>query len=146
LRYPAIPKILGLMVLDSGAVTAAPPTRTVMIVDDDPLVLTLLQSWLETLAGHRVMSSISAAQAVDVCSRYPGPIDLLISDVHLAQEQGVTVSRQVSEMRPGLPVLFISGADGRDLAQRGLLDRRAAFLQKPFGAKSFLAVVEAMLA
>ncbi len=134
------------MVLNGGDIADGAAGRTVMVVDDDPLVLTLLKRWLESLAGHKVVESISAAHAMEVCRDYPGRIDLLISDVNLALGHGFRLAHQLADLRPGLPVLFISGADGAELAERGLLDRRAPFLQKPFGARSFLAVVGAMLA
>jgi len=117
-----------------------------MVVDDDPQVLSFLKSCLETVAGHRVMESASAAEAVEICAGYCGGIHLLITDVNLAVSQGIGLARQACGLRPGMRVLFISGADNAELVANGLLDRNAAFLQKPFTMTSFLSAVQTMLA
>src|SRR4051812_12666441 len=99
----------------------APQQRTVMVVDDDPQVLSFLKSCLETVAGHRVMGSPSAAEAVEICAGYCGGIHLLITDVNLAVSQGIGLARQACALRPGMRVLFISGADNAELVANGLL-------------------------
>jgi DNA-binding response OmpR family regulator len=75
-----------------------------------------------------------------------GPIDLLVSDVVMPGESGVELAARVQRMRPGVPVLYISGYPANLMAQNGLIaDRSARLLMKPFTPEELLANVEAAL-
>ncbi len=79
-------------------------------------------------------------------------IDLLVSDVILSSAKGTDAAERISALRPGLPILFISGYGVEDLVSRGLLDSdrfpstRVSFLQKPFQPQLFLDHIEELIA
>ncbi|HEX5574525.1 MAG TPA: response regulator, partial [Gemmatimonadales bacterium] len=64
--------------------------------------------------------------------RDEGRVDLLITDVILHGMDGPELARRAKELRPELPVLFISGYTDDEIVRRGLLEAGEPFLQKPF--------------
>lgn len=82
--------------------------------------------------------------AISVCGRAEQRIDLLVSDVILSGANGADVAERILDLRPGIPILFVSGYGLEDLGNRGLLDSdklpstRVSFLQKPFNPQLFL--------
>ena len=123
-----------------------PDTRaTILLVDDDSIARPFLVRCLRDVGGYHVLEAATAAEAVRICTEFEGPIGLLITDVNLEADHGRSLAHRLCLLRAGMPVLFISGADAGDLANRGLLDRRAAFLQKPFLPKVLLGLVSEMI-
>ena len=59
-------------------------------------------------------------------------IDLVVTDVVMPNLSGRELGERLAELRPGLPVLFISGYTDDDVIRRGLLTPGSPFLQKPF--------------
>ena len=59
-------------------------------------------------------------------------IDLVVTDVIMPNVGGRELGERLAELRPGLPVLFISGYTDDDVVRRGLLSPGSPFLQKPF--------------
>jgi DNA-binding response OmpR family regulator len=112
----------------------APGKRCVLVVDDEPLLLKGIERSLEA-RGFEVMTALDAEDALRV-SRNVTKLDLLVTDVFLPGTDGVALATLLSEARPGLPVLFISGLDaGLDagpVAGRLAAIQRWAFLAKPF--------------
>jgi DNA-binding response OmpR family regulator len=118
---------------------------TILLVDDDPHARPFLARCLLSQSRYEVLAAATAAQALEISSTYPNKIDLLITDVNLGDENGQNLAARITASRPDTQVLFLSGADAAGLADRGLLDRRAAFLQKPFRPTLLLQLVGAML-
>ncbi|TDH64358.1 response regulator [Dankookia rubra] len=91
-------------------VAAAPaPARrgTLLLVDDDPLVLASTAAMLEDL-GHSVVEAASAAEALD---RLRGGLaaDLVITDYAMPGMTGLELAEALRRLRPGLPVLLATG-------------------------------------
>ena len=82
--------------------------------------------------GYRVLSAASANEAIAIVESAV-PIDLMLSDIVLpGGKDGKATAAQVLCMRPGLPVLFMSGyTDHTDFAIEGLNDA-PVLLRKPF--------------
>jgi PAS domain S-box-containing protein len=80
---------------------------TVVVVDDDPLVLAGMVAMLEDL-GHRVRSASGAAQALAIVRGDPA-IDLVISDQVMPQMTGLQLFVVLREERPGLCLILASG-------------------------------------
>jgi len=104
--------------------------ETVLVVEDEPTILQLIVDTLDNL-GYTVLSATSGMEALDVSRAHPGTIDLLLTDVVMPGINGVLLSEALADQRPGLPVIFISGYTDNHIAQHGLFDQGAAFLQKP---------------
>ncbi|MFN0167822.1 MAG: response regulator [Bryobacteraceae bacterium] len=75
-----------------------------------------------------------AEEARSICEHHPGVIDLLVTDVVIAQTGGKELVRQIRAFRPSVKVLFVSGHSSSDLVRDGLMEPDACFLPKPFMA------------
>lgn len=82
--------------------------------------------------GYTVMSAGLGREAIQICERHDGPIQLLISDVIMPEMGGRRVADTILEMRPDIKVLFLSGYTDDAVVRHGILYDEVAFLQKPF--------------
>ncbi len=122
------------VVASSDASTETRPARgdeTLLLVEDEPLLLTLTQRTLEEL-GYTVLAADSPVQALALFDRHEGSIDLLVSDVIMPGMSGRELWQVLLERKPELPCVFMSGYPQDVLAPHGVLDEGFHFLQKPF--------------
>ncbi|WP_376096812.1 ATP-binding protein [Roseomonas sp. CCTCC AB2023176] len=114
---------------DAGpaAAPAAPDRRlSVLVVDDDPLVLASTVA-LVTDLGHEATAADSAEAALRALRAGAVP-DVIVTDHAMPGVTGLDLARRVAASRPGLPVILASGyADLEDGAAADLIR-----LSKPF--------------
>ena len=115
-----------------------------LVVDDDPVVLNLVQIRLKT-GGHRVISASHPDEALRVVEERGLP-DVAVLDVSMPGMSGLELLAQLRE-RPGaerLPAIFLSArVQPQDVdAGRAL---GATYLTKPFVASALLAAVDRAL-
>ena len=79
---------------------------TVLVVDDDPNIIAAFRDFLRR-EGCRMISARGADQAMGKITK--GEVDLLISDIRLGYQSGVTLFMQIKSTNPGLPVILITG-------------------------------------
>jgi YesN/AraC family two-component response regulator len=72
-------------------------------------------------------------------------IDLMLTDVVMPGIPGQDLARQVSELRPEIRVVFMSGYADDAIAGRGLLNNYAHFLEKPFTPTGLANIVRSVL-
>jgi len=106
-------------------------SETVLVVEDEPAVLTLSQRALEA-QGYVVLAASDAAAALRVVERHGGTIHLLLTDVVMPGLSGRELAERLGAQRPGIRVLYMSGYPGDAVVQHGTLPSGSAFLQKPF--------------
>ena len=105
--------------------------ETVLVIEDDPDVRSLVVTLLESL-GYEVLSASEGAGALDILKATPG-IDLVLSDVMLPGGLlGPEVVQRAKQARPELRVLFMSGYADATARSSGLLAAGATVLNKPF--------------
>lgn len=110
-------------------------TETILVVDDEPSLLTLIAHILEA-RGYFVLQALSAEQALEVALRFKGRIDMLVTDVMMPGITGKQLSERLKEDHPSLPVLYVSGFTANHLAYTG--DAVDNLLPKPFHAADLL--------
>ena len=98
---------------------------TVLVVDDEPVICSLVAEVLER-EGHSVLTARNGAQALSLF-RSHREIDLLISDITMPEMDGLTLAKKVQAERPGLSVLLMSGC-----CENGRISKSFDFLAKPF--------------
>lgn len=143
---------------DAPAREATPPARVatadpagagagafVLLVEDNPMVRRSIEATLRT-AGFQVTSVDSGQRCIEEVGRLEHPLDLLISDVVMPEMSGEEMIGRVHELRPDLPVLFISGYDRSTLARRKQQAAGEHFLQKPFDSEDLFAAVRKAMA
>lgn len=116
---------------------------TILIVDDDDPVRVMLARLLRT-QGYTVHQAAHAAEArTQLDAQKP---DLVISDIVMPGESGIELRRSIFERWPDLPVILISGYSAEGPAEFASRTPNTIFVQKPFAADQFLALVEQTLA
>ena len=110
---------------------ASQASETVLVVEDEALVRGLAERALSG-RGYNVLTASDGEVALEVARAHGGPIDLLITDVIMPRAGGRVVAEQLSAVRPGLKVLFISGHVDDPRVREAIEGRGAAFLPKPF--------------
>jgi two-component system, cell cycle sensor histidine kinase and response regulator CckA len=105
--------------------------ETVLLVEDEPAVRLMTSRALQEF-GYGVIEASGGHQALGILEREGGRVDILITDVILPGMDGPELARRSAELRPELPVLFISGYTDAEMVRRGLLETGQPFLQKPF--------------
>lgn len=83
------------------------PGLSVLVVDDDSLVLTSTSLLLEDL-GHRVISAASGAQALQAFDSGQN-IDLVITDMAMPQMNGAQLAQAIRAQKPDLPIILATG-------------------------------------
>jgi hypothetical protein len=118
--------------------------RTILVVDDEPMALKLVQTILEK-RDFEVLASTSATQAIKIFEAQRDRIELLISDIVMPEMDGTKLAGRLVAMNPDLPVLFMSGF----LTESEIADTSAisqyAFIRKPFRPSTLVQAVRTML-
>jgi PAS domain S-box-containing protein len=109
----------------------APGSETVLVVEDEPAVLTLSRRALEA-QGYVVLAASDPLAALRVVEHHGGTIHLLLTDVVMPGLSGRELADRLTAQRPGMRVLYMSGYPGDAVVQHGTLPSGSAFLQKPF--------------
>lgn len=118
--------------------------ETILLVEDEPVVRGVVRRVLES-AGYTVVEGCDGQEGLELGERFPGTIDLLLSDVVMPRLGGGELARRLREIRPGMPVVFMSGYSPDSLVQHGLDQASAEFLQKPFSPRVLVEMVREVL-
>ena len=118
--------------------------ETVLLVEDDPVILEMGLGMLEWL-GYQVLSSTSPSQALQLDEEYAGTIDLLITDLIMPGMNGKELGLQLLARHPTLKLLYMSGYTADVIAHHGVLDKGVHFLHKPFSTQTLSTKVREVL-
>jgi CheY-like chemotaxis protein len=106
-------------------------SETILLVDDEAMVIDVGKSMLETL-GYQVFVSKNGEEAVDTVARHKAAIDLVILDLIMPGMDGGKVFDNIRNLQPDMPVILSSGyslnGQASDIINRGC----NGFIQKPF--------------
>jgi len=105
-------------------------TETILIVEDDPLVLRLILRLLRGL-GYTVLPASTPTEAFNVAEEHTEGIQLLLTDVVMPEMNGRDLAKALTDRLPGLKCLFMSGYTASVVSRRGMLEEGVHFLQKP---------------
>lgn len=103
----------------------------VLLVEDQDMVRDHVANLLEHL-GYTVSLSSTAAQAINLIGTETS-IDLVLTDIVLpGGESGLDLAARLGELRPGIPVAFMSGYSEAHAGCASPLHEGRNFLRKPF--------------
>ena len=118
--------------------------RTVLVVDDEEDILILLKLILET-HGYRALLARGPEAALRLLGQDELTVDLLLTDVVMPGMNGTDLALASRKLRPGLPVLFMSGFVDTDAVRVKVWDDAVRFLKKPFTEEVFLGNIRDIL-
>ena len=120
-----------------------PARPTILVVDDEPDLLEILEFNLEA-AGYEVRTARSAAEALE---QDPASADLLLLDVMMPGMDGFALARRLraEPATAALPIVFLTARDSEADVVAGLELGGDDYISKPFSIKEVLARVAAVL-
>jgi len=121
-----------------------PPSK-VLVVDDDPEIVTFLSTLLE-LEGIESSVATSAAAALEQLQQ--GPPDLVLLDIAMPDRDGIDLCKELkSDPRTAeVPVFVVSARPGKDVVERALAAGAEEFIRKPFENAELISRIRVRLA
>jgi CheY-like chemotaxis protein/Tfp pilus assembly protein PilZ len=119
-------------------------THQILIVDDEPDILSLLEEVL-VRRKYVVHSADTIADALKIIEGN-NDISLVISDIKMPEGTGVELLKKIRSRNPVKPaVVFLTAFT--DISEEDIYDRGASgFIEKPIDIKSFTKTIENLLA
>jgi len=116
-----------------GHIPARPQggTETILLVEDEPMILELSRLWLEEL-GYQVIAASSPSEAIRRAGEHEGMIHLVMTDVVLPEMNGRELVKRLLARYPNVKSLFMSGYTADVIAHHGILEEGIHFIPKPF--------------
>jgi CheY-like chemotaxis protein len=105
--------------------------ETVLLAEDEVAVRDLVRGGLSRL-GYLVLDAPDGPTALDRAAFHDGPIDLLITDIAMPGMTGHELAERLLVLHPGAKIICMSGYPEEAVGSRGIRERGAIFLQKPF--------------
>ncbi|MGB8170415.1 MAG: two-component regulator propeller domain-containing protein [Chthoniobacteraceae bacterium] len=119
---------------ESSAPLSPPPSgagETILVVDDEEVVLKVTRSMLERL-GYRVEARSDPRAALELLAAEPNRYRLLITDFAMPKLDGVELARRVWSVQPGFPIILYSGYGGSLTPGEAVKMGFVELLAKPF--------------
>jgi PAS domain S-box-containing protein len=138
---------------EGSVATDAPPdatpsgqgNETVLVVEDQPEVRTFVADALKTY-GYRVIESADAEDALALCQRNRGRIDLVLTDVVMPNMGGRELAQRLRKDWADVNILFMSGYTDDAAMQQAGLESCVSFIRKPFSPDEIAARIREILA
>lgn len=106
-------------------------TETILLAEDEEVVRKLARQVLE-MFGYEALEAANGGAALLLCERYSSEIHLLLTDVIMPEMSGRDLATRLSQLRPHMKVLYMSGYTDTAIFHQGVLDEETLFIQKPF--------------
>jgi two-component system cell cycle sensor histidine kinase/response regulator CckA len=117
---------------------------TILLVEDEDAVRSFAARALR-MRGYHVLEASGGEEALEIVKAGAQEIHLLITDVVMPNMDGPTMVRHVKALKPGLPVIFMSGYAEEAFRRNDENASDLHFLPKPFGLKQLAAKVKEVL-
>jgi CheY-like chemotaxis protein len=127
-----------------SAVVQPDPRARVLVVDDDPEIVTFLATLLE-LEGIESQVATSAAAALSMLDR--GLPNLVLLDIAMPDRDGLDLCRvlKTDPRTRDVPVFVVSARPGKDVVERALAAGAEQFIRKPFENQELIARIRERL-
>ena len=116
----------------------AEPTGSVLVVDDDAAVGTVLAALLAQ-AGMKAKHVVSGEAALRALEHEPA--DVVVTDLRMPGMDGMQLLSRIAAMSPGLPVIMLTAHGTVPLAVEAMRTGAADFVLKPFDREQIVFVV-----
>ena len=137
------------------------PTQTpatILVVDDEPSIVKLCRALLQP-EGFTILEADGSSEALKICTKHEGQIDVLLTDLVLpppgfqlassANEfphvHGHELAMRAATIRKGLRIILMSGNLDKELTSHGIKRGTLPFLQKPFEKTALIQLIRDVL-
>jgi DNA-binding NtrC family response regulator len=135
-----------------------PRPATILVVDDEPSIVKLCRALLQP-EGYTILEADGSSDALKICAKHEGPIDVLLTDLVLPPPgfqlvsssnefphvHGHELAMRAATMRQGLRIILMSGNPDKELTSHGIKRGTLPFLQKPFEKAALIQLIRDVL-
>jgi two-component system, cell cycle sensor histidine kinase and response regulator CckA len=118
--------------------------RRILVVEDQPSLQMLVSRMLAQVDCHVRVAS-SAEEAQQILSNREEVIDVVLTDIVMPGDSGYLLAKWVSDTRPGVPVIYMTGYSERAIAHHGVIETGTTLLQKPFSRDVLVGTIQRVL-
>ncbi len=119
-------------------------TETILLVDDEEMIIYVAQAMLENL-GYHVITSQGGQEALKTVTDKGNEIDLVILDMIMPGMDGSKTFDRIREIQPDMPVILSSGYSLNGQAEQIMRRGCNGFIQKPFTSSELSQTVRKVL-
>ena len=142
---PLLEQTVGTRRVPKSSIPFVSGRETVLLAEDQPSIRAALCECLES-KGYKILEAQNGIQALEISEQYPGSIDVLVTDVIMPQVRGLELAKRVSEFRPDICVIFMSGYSEDALLENRLLSQKnTTLIQKPFDPEELAQMIRESL-
>ena len=117
-----------------------------MIVEDDPMVASVNETYLSRLPGFCVIAKAAdGLQALEKIKALSGSVDLVLLDVFMPKMDGLSFLEHLKNLAPSVSVIMITASQNKESLRTALAHGVADYIIKPFDSKELVARVKAVL-
>jgi CheY-like chemotaxis protein len=138
--FPAAEAVHGVAEAPPLAAADGDANETILLVEDETAVRGLAFRVL-TAAGFHVLVAANGLEALETLTGGSLRVDLVVTDLVMPGMGGRVLRERLSEVYPGLPVVFMSGYAADEALGRGWVEPGDPLLQKPFTADDLVRAV-----
>ncbi|UCD63484.1 MAG: response regulator [Candidatus Zixiibacteriota bacterium] len=114
--------------------------NTIVLVDDEDIVLTSLSSFLSLETNYSVITFTSATAALEHIEAHG--CDLVISDYLMPEMDGITFLAKVKEIHPEVPRIILTGYADKENAIKAINDVGLyQYIEKPWSNDDILIII-----
>lgn len=111
----------------------------ILIVDDEPRILLLLQSLLRA-NGYTIETARDANAALDIVRG--GGIDIVVTDLRMTPMDGMALFHEIKAIAPGIPVILLTAYASVETAIDAMKNGIFDYLTKPFKVDDMIACIK----
>jgi two-component system cell cycle sensor histidine kinase/response regulator CckA len=139
-----LPRVERIKARDVQTVPSTLPhgNETILLVEDDEMVRAFTGLALRDL-GYDVLEAADPMKALALSDAHPGDIQLLVTDVVMPHLSGRALADRLTQRRPSMKVLFVSGYTDEAVLHHGGADM--LFIQKPYTSSALATKVRGVL-
>jgi CheY-like chemotaxis protein len=118
-------------------------SERILLVDDESAVTEMGTVLLKNL-GYHVTSQTDSVKALEIFSSSPDEFDLIITDYAMPKLTGLDFAREVSRLRPGIPILLCTGFSEK-ITTDSVRELGIGLLMKPYDIRQISGIVRKIL-
>jgi PAS domain S-box-containing protein len=118
--------------------------ETLLLVEDDPLVIKYLENTLAQ-KNYNILPAETGQRARSIFKKYKDKISILLTDAILPDVNGIELIEEFKEQKKDLKVILSSGFSRKKALSSKTTDDDYRFIQKPYGIKELLQIMQDLL-
>jgi CheY-like chemotaxis protein len=119
-------------------------SNTILLIDDEPLILTTAKAILEEF-GHKVITSSNGEEGISIYQKNINDIALVILDMDMPNKSGQDVFYELKKINSNIKVIISSGYENDERVRDVLSNGVKGFIPKPYGINVFISKVNKVL-